>query len=116
MQTRTHIHLNMDLIRPRLVMGCEPAAFTALCFGVVFVLVVVFGLTLAGVIAAMILTAVGISLLRRIAAYDPMYFMVLWTAMKYPGVLPRVMPHSLGRLDFLSYGAFKGAAHGGKRR
>ena len=98
-------YIDTDLARPALILDCERLPFVLLLGAVVFLLVVVFGVNLHGLIASGLLMAIGIGMLRRAARYDPYFFAVAWQALQYPRALPPVPREHLPRMPFVGYGA-----------
>ena len=82
--------IDVDLVRPPHILYCERMPFVVLVGAVVFVTVVFFGITFHGLIAAFILMATGVGVLRQLFAHDPHFFAVYAKALKYPRRLPAV--------------------------
>ena len=96
--------IDQDLARPPLVFGCERLPFIIWMGVVAFLLLVVFGITVTGVIAAVAMAVIGVWALRGIAEDDPFFFAVWWEASKYPKHLPRVADDPMvDDLDFVGY-------------
>ena len=97
-------YIDIDLARPPMVLGCERLPFVVLIGAVVFVLIVLFGgITFHGLIAGLMLIAIGIGVLRRIARYDPYFFAVTWQAMQTPRELPAVPREPMAPMLFVGY-------------
>ena len=96
-------YIDTDLARPALMLECERLPFVLLLGAVVFLLIVVFGVSLHGLIASGLLMAIGIGVLRRAARYDPYLFAVVWRALQYPRTLPPVPREDLPPMPFVGY-------------
>ncbi len=103
--TKPYGRIDMDLMRPPQLFGCERLPFLILIGAVGFITVVIFGLDIFGLIGGVGLFVAGFIALRRAAAQDPLWFAVRWEAMKYPRHMPDVLPDpSLPRhLPFVGY-------------
>ncbi|MBF9051917.1 hypothetical protein GTA62_18535 [Roseobacter sp. HKCCD9010] len=91
-QTIPYGVLDEALMRPPLVLGCERVPFVITIGISAFATVVVFGLTLSGLFAGILLALAGISLLRRLTNFDPLFFATRIEAAKYPRHMPDVLP------------------------
>ncbi len=97
--------IDLDLARPPLLLGCERTPFIVAVGACAFIVVVLFGITFAGVIAGGMLVSAAVMVLRRVAAYDPYYFAVLIEASRFPRHMPDVLPDPTlpGHLPFVGY-------------
>ncbi len=95
--------IDVDLARPPHILYCERMPFVVLVGAVVFVTVVFFGITFHGLIAAFILMATGVGVLRQLFAHDPHFFAVYVKALKYPRRLPAVPDAPMPDLPFIGY-------------
>lgn len=104
-QTTPYGVLDEALMRPPLVLGCERVPFVITIGVSAFATVVVFGLTLSGLFAGILLALAGISLLRRLANFDPFFFATRIEAAKYPRHMPDVLPDTAlpRHLPFVGY-------------
>ena len=93
------------LTRPPQLLGCERMPFLVMVGSAATVTVVAFGINFTGLVVGVVLVAAGLMLLRRIAAYDPFCFAVLFEAARYPRHMPDVLPDpTLPRhLPFVGY-------------
>ena len=92
MNEGTYGVLDEALLRPPQIFGCERMPFLFMIGMATFVTVVGFGLTFPGLVGGVMLAAAGVMVLRRIAAYDPFWFAVLFEAARYPRHMPDVLP------------------------
>ena len=84
---RPIIHrIHISLLRPNLIMGCEPVAFAFLFF-LVIMLVVVFKTVFAIIIAA-IIAGGGLTSLRILNKHDPQAIAVLFRHFGYQNEYP----------------------------
>ena len=97
--------VDLDLARPPLLLGCERTPFIAAIGACAFAVVVLFGITFAGVIAGGLLASAAVTALRRVAVYDPFFFAVTAEALGYPRHMPDVLPDPAlpGHLPFVGY-------------
>ena len=95
--------IDVDLARPPNILYCERVPFVVLVGTVVFVTVVFFGITFHGLIAAFILMAAGVGVLRQLFAHDPHFFAVYAKALKYPRRLPAEPDRPMPDLPFIGY-------------
>ena len=95
--------IDVDLARPPNILYCERVPFVVLVGAVVFVTVVFFGITFHGLIAAFILMATGVGVLRQLFAHDPHFFAVYAKALKYPRRLPAEPDRPMPDIPFIGY-------------
>jgi len=98
-------HIDADLARPPHILYCERLPFVVLVATVVFVTVMVFGITFHGLFAAFMLMVTGVAVLRRIFAGDPYFFAVYAASLKYPRSMPATPRVELPSLPFVGYAA-----------
>ena len=98
-------YLDADLAHPPHILYCERVPFVVLVGTVVFITVMVFDITFHGLVAAFMLMAVGVGVLRRIFAEDPYFFAVYAASLKYPRSMPETPRQELPPLPFVGYAA-----------
>lgn len=91
MQDEPYGYLDEAMLRPPQLLGCERMPFLFTVGAAAFLTVTGFGITLHGVAGGVLLAAAGVIVLRRIAAYDPFWFAVLFEAARYPRRMPDVL-------------------------
>ncbi len=79
------------LTQPDLLFGCERIPVALLGVSSLILLVAGFGISLTGIICCAIVFATGLNVLQKIAAYDPLFFKILWRRL-YPVRIPNHLP------------------------
>ena len=88
---------------PLLLSGCERIPFLLMLGAVVFVTVVLFGITIIGLPCGVALFLLCRYKLREIAEYDPYFFAMWWESRKYPKHMPASEWYGAGDCAFIGY-------------
>ena len=80
------------LIAPPQILGCERTPFLVLVGVVAFLVIVVFGIDIFGIIGAALIFIGGVRWLRAMFEQDPHWFAMRWLGMRYPRHLPDELP------------------------
>ncbi|WP_420010390.1 hypothetical protein [Tateyamaria sp.] len=83
---------DMHLSRHPQLLGCERLPFLVLLGTVAFLVIVLFGITLRGLLGGGLMLAGGILWLRYLAQIDPLWFAVRRARMAYPVDMPDIPP------------------------
>ncbi len=91
MDEKAYGYIDEAMLRPPQILGCERLPFLFTIGMAAFVTVIVFGITLPGIIAGVMLASAGVIVLRRLAVHDPFWFAVMFEAVRYPRHMPDVL-------------------------